>query len=343
MLGFDQLVAFLPSVLAALFTLFLMLGTYRFIRQYWDRSVNRDILNGVIQVFVFLIGVTTTILILPIDQTTRENILTFGGLLLTGILAFSSTTVIRDAAAGITLRIIAPFSRGDYLETDNVFGRISEIGFFHTEVQTEDRSLVTMMNSNLLSQDFRTIPTSGTLLTEEVSIGYDVSRQDVEKALLEAAEAMKLEDPFVHVMELGNFSITYRIAGLYEDFENILTARSDFSKRVLDYLHAHEIEIVSPNFMNRRDVTEERFIPDEAPQMVMEQEGDVATEVVFEKALDAQEIEKMDELITTLEDKRDELKDSDEDRSDAIETIESRIEKAEQERDRLQEEMGDGD
>lgn len=338
-----QLFDFLPSLLSAALTLGLMVGSYVVIRRYWDRSINRDVLAGVIQVALFLIGVTTTILILPIQQTTRENILKFGGLILTGIVAFSSTTVIRDAAAGITLRIISPFTRGDYLRTDDVFGRISEIGFFYTEVQTEDRSLVTLMNSNLLSQDFRTIPSSGTLLTEEVSIGYDVPRKNVELALLEAAEEMGLEDPFVHVRELGNFAVTYRIAGLFADFENLVTARSDFRKRVLDYLHAHDIEIVSPNFVNRRDVADKTFIPAEAPQTVMEEEGDITTEVIFEKALDAQEVEKLDKLVDTLEEKRQRLKESDEDKSESIEAIDSRIEKVEERREDLAEELKNGD
>lgn len=336
---FNEFLAFLPSIISALTTVLIMLVSYQLIQSYWDRSINRDVLNGVIQLLIFFIGSVTTILILPIDQTTRENILTFGGLILTGIVAFSSTTVIRDAAAGITLRVISPFARGDYLETQDVFGRISEIGFFYTEVQTEDRSLVTLMNSNLLSEDFRTIPSTGTLLSAKVSLGYDVPRKAAETALLEAAEIMELEDPFVHVLDLGNFAITYRVAGLFRDFENLLTARSDFRKQVLDSLHSHDIEIVSPNFLNRRNVEEKRFIPENTPQISDEEQGETTTEVIFEKALEAKEIEKMEELITLLEDKKEEYKESDEDTADSIEAIDRRIEAVESRKEQLEEEM----
>ncbi len=337
------LISFLPSFLAALMTLFLMLGSYFLIKFYWDRSINRDLLNGVIQVVVLLVGTVATILLLPIEQATRENILTFGGLILTGIVAFSSTTVIRDAAAGITLRIISPFTRGDYLRTSDVFGRISEIGFFYTEVQTEDRSLVTVMNSTLVSQNFRTIPSSGTLLTTEVSIGYGVPRKKVEAALIDAAEAMELQNPIVHVLKQGNFAVTYRVAGLFEDFENLVTARSDFRKKVLDYLHSREIEIVSPNFMNRRDVSETSFVPEDAPRTVIEEEGDLTTEVIFEKALEAGKVEKLDELMEALREKKESLKASDADASGSIEVIDRRIETIERRKEQLKEDLSSED
>ena len=32
--------------------------------------------------------------------------------------------------------------------------------------------------------------------------------------LIEAAEKSGLEEPFVHIIEIGNYSITYRISGL---------------------------------------------------------------------------------------------------------------------------------
>ena len=345
------LLPFVPSIISVFVTALLMYGSSMIIRRSFEQSLTMDVINGIIQGILGLAGAVIFVLLLPISQAARENILQFGGLILTGVVAFSSTTVIRDAAAGITLRIISPFSRGEYLSTDDLFGRITEIGFFHTELQTEDRSLVTIMNSNLLSANFRTIPSSGTLLETRVSIGYDVHRHDVEAALKEAAVAMDLENPFVHVEELGNYAITYKIGALLPEVENLLTARSDFRKEVLDAMHRNDIEIVSPDFINRRNVTESgRFIPEPRESPVESIEGDVSeelieeaeetTEVVFEKALEAQEAEELNKLLHELEEQVENLKNSDaENVEDSIQALESRIEAVESKKERLEEEL----
>jgi small-conductance mechanosensitive channel len=249
--------------------------------------------------------------------------------------------VIRDAAAGVTLRLISPFGRGDYLSTDDLFGRITEIGIFYTEIQTEDRSLVTIMNTNLLSTNFETIPSSGTLLEARVSIGYDVHHENVELALKEAAEEYELEDPFVHVEDLGNYAVTYRVAGLLTDLENLLAARSDFRKKVLDKMHEHEIEIVSPDFLNRRDVNEKQFIPQkrtsDKKKVEKDEEAERTTEVVFEKALEAQEVEELEELLDRMEEQLANRKES----GRTTERIQSKIEQVKQKKEQLEEELGD--
>jgi small-conductance mechanosensitive channel len=344
------IVPYVPSLIALVVTALLMIGSYRALYRILERSVTMDVINGIIQGVLVLAGGVVFVLLLPISQAARENILQFGGLILTGVVAFSSTTVIRDAAAGITLRFVSPFTRGDYLATDSLFGRITEIGFFHTEIQTEDRSLVTIMNSNLLSTNFRTIPSSGTLLETTLSIGYDVHHHEVEAALKEAAESMDLENPFVHVENIGNYAVTYRVAALLSDIENLLTARSDFRKEVLDAMHRHDIEIVSPEFTNRRDVPEaERFIPeqvesaapvdDDVPEEFLD-EAENTTEMVFEKALEAQEAEELNELLKKLEEQVAQLKESDaENVQESIEDLRSRIEAVEARRDRLEEDL----
>lgn len=347
---YSLLVPYLPSVVSLVVTVLLMIISNFAIRRTLERSLTMDVINGILQGFLGLGGAVVFVLLLPISQPARENILQFGGLILTGVVAFSSTTVIRDAAAGVTLRFISPFTRGDYLSSDDLFGRITEIGVFHTELQTEDRSLVTIMNSNLLSTNFRTIPSSGTLLETTLSIGYDVHHGEIEAALKEAAEALELENPFVHVEELGNYAVTYRVAALLSDVENLLTARSDFRKEVLDAMHRNGIEIVSPNFMNRRDITEsDRFIPktvesggetdENVPEELLE-EAEKTTKVVFEKALEAQEAEELDDLLAKLETQIERLKESDaENVKESIEEIQSRMEAVEARKERLEEEL----
>ena len=47
----------------------------------------------------------------------------------------------------------------------------------------------------------------------------------------------ELKDPFVQVLDLGDFSVTYRVAGLLEDTKRLLTFRSRLRVAMLDCLH----------------------------------------------------------------------------------------------------------
>jgi hypothetical protein len=103
---------------------------------------------------------------------------------------------------------------------------------------------------------------SGTFISSTVSLGYDVPRERIERCLLEAAEHASLTDPFVFVLELGDFSITYQAAGFLEDVKYLISAESKLRECMLDSLHGAGIEIVSPTFMNQRQIELDRlFIP----------------------------------------------------------------------------------
>ena len=79
--------------------------------------------------------------------------------------------------------------------------------------------------------------------------------------LLAAAEEAGLEQAFVQIVELGDFAVVYRCAGMLVDVKRLITARSNLNAAVLDGCHAADIEIVSPSFMNQRQVNDEVFIP----------------------------------------------------------------------------------
>jgi small-conductance mechanosensitive channel len=143
----------------------------------------------------------------------------------------------------------------------------------------------------------------------------------VEQALTRAAEDAGLEEPFVHVLELNDFSVSYRVAGLLTDVKSLLSTRSRLRSLMLDRLHEAGIEIVSPTFMNQRAITPEKcFIPEAAPASTVQTEPEVPPEaVVFDKADEAESLEKlrdrhkkMLEDMTGLKESRDKAADPDE-------------------------------
>ncbi|NOQ82762.1 MAG: mechanosensitive ion channel [Myxococcales bacterium] len=212
-------------------------------------------LGGVLLVMV--------ILQLPIGGSERGQLLSLLGLLVTAAIALSSTTLIGNAMAGLMLRSIRNFRPGDFIVVDGHRGRVSELGLLRTEIQTERRNLTTLPNLYLITNPVTVVRPSGTFISATVSLGYDVPREKIDKCLVQAAENAGLTEPFVFVLELGDFSITYQAAGFLEEVKYLISAESKLRESMLDALHRAGIEIVSPTFMNQRQLAAERlFIPE---------------------------------------------------------------------------------
>jgi small conductance mechanosensitive channel len=243
------------------------------------------------------------ILTLPIDEALRGQLLGFIGVILSAALALSSTTFLGNMLAGVMLRIMRNFRPGDFLRVEGHFGRVSARSLLHTEIQTEDRDLTTLPNLYLVTHPMTVIQASGAIVSATVSLGYNVPRTRVESLLLQAAQRSGLTEPFVHLVELGDFAVTYRVAGLLAEVKQILTARSALRAMMLDELHGAGVEIVSPTFMNTRSLrADDRVIPaaghaEAAPETAEGRPEDV----VFDKAEQAESVEKMRLALEELE------------------------------------------
>ncbi len=243
------------------------------------------------------VGLIAVVLVLPLAEETRRQLLALLGLVLSAAIALSSTTLVGNAMAGVMLRVVGNFRPGDFIRVGDHFGRVSERGLFHVEIQTEDRDLTTLPNLFVVTHPVKVVRSSGTILTAALSLGYDLHHGRVERLLTEAAEAAGLQDPFVWITSLGNDAVTYRAAGLLRDVKELLGARSRLHARILDTLHEAGIEIVSPAFMNQRRIDEaRRFIPKrehgtEADSSDLREEQ--IEQVMFDKAEQAQAREEL--------------------------------------------------
>lgn len=212
------------------------------------RAVGRQ----VAMLVVTALGIVALVLALPVGDALKNQLFGLLGLALTGVLAFSSTTFVANAMAGLMLRAVGNFRPGDWLAVGDQFGRVTERGLFHTEIQTEDRDLATLPNLYLVTHPVKVVAESGTIVSTQLSLGYDLDHREVEARLLEAAGTCGLEEPFVQVLALGDFAVTYRVAGFLREVKHLLSVRSRLQASVLDALHGAGMEIVSPTFMNQR-------------------------------------------------------------------------------------------
>lgn len=283
-------------------------------------------------IVLFLIGITGAIAIilsLPMQPETKGQITSLLGIVISAVLALSSATLIGNGLAGIMLRMINSFKPGDFIKINDHFGRVTERGLFHTEMQTENRDLLTLPNMYLTTNPVRVTRSNGTFVSAECSLGYDVSRTKIEEALLEAAKRAGLTDAFVRITSLGDFSVVYKVYGLIKEIKTVLTATSRLHGHMLDALHEADIEIVSPNFMNQRPVGETVFIPKRHTVVDNSADTPAPESLIFDKAEVAEKIEKRKESLTDLEEKitdlTSQLKEAEGD--EAKEAIKAKIEK----------------
>ena len=261
-------------------------------------------------------GIIAIALTLPVNESSLNQILALLGLVISGIIAFSSSTIFANLMAGLMLRVTKPFRTGDFIDVGEYFGRVVERGLLDTEIQTENRELVAIPNTFMITNPISVTHGSGAIVSSTLSLGYDIHHSIVDSLLLDAAVESGLEDPFVQVIELGNYSITYKVSGKLADVKSLLTARSNLCRYVLDSVHGGGFEIMSPAFMNQRRLPDELKIIPVKVQEKPKETSQSAEEVVFDMAEKAEQVEKSkQQLLDTFQEYKEKLETaSDEDK-----------------------------
>jgi len=268
-------------------------------------QTDKRLIRSLILFIIAFVGVISVILALPMDSEQKGQVTSLIGIVLSAVLGLSATTFIGNAIAGVALKMRNDFKPGDFIEVKEIFGRVTEQGLFHTEVQTPNRDLTSMPNMMLASNPVNVTRSTGTILSVEVSLGYDVNHLKIEESLIKAGQRSGLKDPFVLITALGDFSVVYKVNGLLENVKSIVSAKSKLTGHVIDVLHEDGIEIVSPNFMNQRQVGETVFIPKNyrVKDQIALDKAEASESIIFDKAEEAESIEKRKELLSDVKDK----------------------------------------
>jgi len=345
----DEILLLTPLVATVTVVLIVIFGARAIVQRRRSLGLGRHLDQQLVMVSLTFVGLIAIILSLPLRDATKGQLLTLIGLLVTAAIALSSTTFVGNAMAGIMLRAVRNFRTGDFVRVEDTFGRVSERGLFHTEIQTEDRDLTTLPNLYLVSNPVTVMRMSGTILSARVSLGYDAPRKTVERLLLEAGDEAGLQEPFVQILELGDFSVTYRLAGLLTEVKQVLSARSRLRCLMVDHLHRGGVEIVSPNFMNTRAYPDSReFIPQATPVPAPEPVEDgpsTAETLAFDKAEQAATLETLKQTQESLAEEIVALKAKIKaaDPGDERETLERELSKLEARSEELEREVQQGD
>lgn len=295
-----------PTSVIIILIALLLLNSWIF-RKIKATPSDGNITRRAIAFFLVLFGLVVFILSLPIDKSTKGQILSFLGILISAGIALSSTTLLGNLIAGFMNNSMNRYRNGDLISIGEFMGRVTKKGAFHTEIQLEDSNFMTIPHLFIATNPLKLTRKTNTVISTSVSLGYDISRIRIEEALKEAALETGLTDPYVYITELGDYSVVYKIHGFLEDSGKFFSTSSLLNAKVMDFLHEADIEIVSPSFRNQRSVEEKIFIPEQHKEKPAPEPESSPEELIFDEAIKSEAIEKKKDLLKDLDSKKDQM------------------------------------
>ena len=301
---FEPIVIFIILVFLLLINAWIF-NTIKIVKAYGT------VLKNIVSIFIVLIGLLFFIFSFPVDKTLKGEILSFLAIILSAGIALSSTTILGNLIAGIMNNSMKRFRNGDLIKIGELQGRVIKKSIFHTEIQLEDSNYITIPNLYIATNPVKLTRKTDTVISTTISLGYDISRTKIEKSLKEAAFLSGLTNPYVYITSLGDYSVVYKIHGFLDDSSKYFSSISLLNANVMNVLHQKKIEIVSPTFMNQRNVTDKEFIPKEILKNEISKKEQLPENLVFDEAIKSGEIQEKKDQKKLLEEKKEDLKKDD--------------------------------
>lgn len=185
----------------------------------------------------------------------------FKGLsVLVGLMAsLGSSSVINQAASGLTLMYARTIKVGDFIRIDDAEGTVVEIGVVATRIRTGLGEMLVLPNAKILSSMMKNysqpVHGDGCVLDVEVSVGYTTPWRMAQTLLLQAADDVPglspTPPPFVRQVALNDYNATYRLVARTPEEDPIVRARilSDLRGAVRDIFERNGVDIISSQYL----------------------------------------------------------------------------------------------
>jgi small-conductance mechanosensitive channel len=217
------------------------------------QSIVRYLVYAVVAVLVL-----TNILVMAGLQTLAGTLVTLFAVFIGLVVSFAATGSIGNALSGFVVMSWRPYKEGDRVEIGGgTYGDVVEVDIMFTKVKTIKDELIYVPNSQVLSNKIVNYSALGRVIVHyQVTIGYDVPRERVERLLLDACERtdglLREPTPFVFVRDLNNNYVSYEINAYTDRPNRLIAIYSDLMKHALDTFSTAGVEILSPQHIALR-------------------------------------------------------------------------------------------
>ena len=241
----SPVVSIILRILGACLILFIGFKIARVIANWYDRSKSaaklnktvRNFLKNIIKITLYIAVVIIALVILGFELSVfSAAIASLGvtiGLALQGGLS--------NIAGGVMVVAFKPFELGDYIETPDASGTVTDIGIFYTTLTTPDNKKVVIPNGTITSSVITNYSTHETRRIDfDFAISYDASIDDARRVLLACAKADEriLADPAPKVVITSHLesSITIRLRVWVKntDYWDVNFAMQELVKKTFD-------------------------------------------------------------------------------------------------------------
>ena len=206
-----------------------------------SNEINLSLDNSIISVVIWLIYAAIVVVTVKIPIGSLS--LVAGGL--SAGIGLSLKDTINNFICGIQL-MGGRLRVGDYLECDGIRGRVKNIGYQSTQIQTMDDNLIVFSNSTLFSKNFKNLTRGNAYeaLKIPVTVSYGTDVDKVRTLLMDASKVLLTKDRFgrdivdpkrgikVGLVNFGDSGIELAMR------QNVLVERrSDFAARAIELIY----------------------------------------------------------------------------------------------------------
>ena len=156
-------------------------------------EVNLTLANNVISIIVWGIYIIITFTLIKIP-TGALSIIAAG--LATGV-GLAMKDILNNFIYGIQL-MSGRLRVGDWVECDGVRGKVSEISYQSTQIETVDGAVMSFLNTALFNKNFKNLTRNNAYEFVKISVGvkYGSDVERVRECLLEALKSLQVKDKY---------------------------------------------------------------------------------------------------------------------------------------------------
>lgn len=242
------------DVLSAMLFLAIGIGVARAIQRWFSvailprTSFDTGLQNSISTIIGYVGAIAVIAMAMGQIGLNLENIALVAGALSVGI-GFGLQSIVSNFVSGLILLAERPIRVGDTILVKGEEGYVRRISVRATEIETFDRAMVLIPNSDLITgmvKNFTHANTTGRIIVK-VNVAYDADADEVREILIGCAcdhpQVLRSPPPRVFLMNFGDSYLQFELRCVVANVDYALTVRSDLHFSVLDRLKTAKIGI----------------------------------------------------------------------------------------------------